>query len=263
MWLYASSTFKFDISEDTAFLFMLRPRSNKNQLIKSEKFKVKPNIEITEFKDIYGNHYQKFIAPPSEFVVKSKIEVRIKENTNNAFDKPFVEVSNLPKEILLYLLPSRYCQSDSFNLMANEITQGLALGYEQVFAITNWIRENITYELNNSDIQVSAIEVNLRKYGVCRDFAHLAIALCRSINIPARIVVGYLYKLEPMDLHAWFEVYLGDDWYRFDATQTEDKEGYIVIAYGRDAADVAVYNQYGATLFPSSQKVKVKKLKNL
>ena len=167
----------------------------------------------------------------------------------------------MPENVLLYLLPSRYCESDCFNQMATEITQGLPLGYEQVNAITNWIRNNISFENNNSDTQVSAIEVNNRKYGVCRDLAHLGIALCRSISIPSRIVVGYLYNLEPMDLHAWFEVYIGDGWYRFDATQEANKEGYVVIAYGRDAADVAVYNQYGATLFPSSQKVKVKKIK--
>ena len=94
--------------------------------------------------------------------------------------------------------------------MATEITQGLPLGYEQVNAITNWIRNNISFENNNSDTQVSAIEVNNRKYGVCRDLAHLGIALCRSISIPSRIVVGYLYNLEPMDLHAWFEVYIGN-----------------------------------------------------
>ena len=261
MWLSTSCTFKFHISDTTPFLFMIRPRGDLNQHITFEEFVIKPNLKIMQFQDIYGNSYQRFIAPPGKLKVQSNARIKIHKNYNNAFGKEFIEINSLPENVLLYLLPSRYCESDTFNLMASEITQGLALGYEQVNAITNWIRNNINYEYSSSYIQVSAIEVNNRKFGVCRDFAHLAIALCRSISIPSRIVVGYLYKLEPMDLHAWFEVYIGGAWYRFDATQEDTKEGYVVIAYGRDAADVAVYNQYGATLFPSSLKVKVKKLK--
>ena len=261
MLLNTSCTFKFYISEPTPFIFMLRVQSNSNQFIISEEFNVKPNIEITQFQDIYGNFYQRLVAPPGKFRLQSNTKVILKDNCNDAFAKEFIEVDKLPQDVLLYLLPSRFCESDRFNQMACEITQGLALGYEQVLAITTWIQNNIVYESSLSDIHVSAIEVNNRKYGVCRDFAHLAIALCRSISIPSRIVVGYLHELEPMDMHAWFEVYIGNDWYRFDATQLEEKTGYVVVAYGRDASDVAVYNQYGATLFPSSQKIKVKKIK--
>lgn len=260
MWLRTSCTFSFDIVEPTTFIFMLKPQNSNAQLIKSEEFKVKPNIQITQFRDIYGNLCQKLIAPSGKFEIKSKVKVKLKNN-NSSYTQ-FIQIQDLPQDVLLYLLPSRYCQSDCFNLMAGEITQGIFSGYEQVLAIVNWVQENIMYENNCSDIQVSAIEVNNRQFGVCRDFAHLAIALCRSINIPARIVVGYLYELEPMDLHAWFEVYLGNSWHRFDATQKEKKNGYVVIAYGRDAADVAVYNQYGPTLFPTFQKVKVKSLNN-
>lgn len=260
MLLKTSCSFKFDIYEPTTFLLMLRPQSNKKQWIISQEYYTEPKVKITEFSDIYGNLYQKLVAPVGKLKIKTSSKVLIKDE-NNAFDKKFVEIENLPKDVLIYLLPSRYCQSDSFNQMAASITQDKDSGYEQVLAITNWIRENIAYENFDSDIQVSAIEVNNRKYGVCRDFAHLAIALCRSISIPSRIVVGYLHELVPMDLHAWFEVYIGGGWYRFDATQKEDKNAYVKIAHGRDATDVAVYNQYGPLLFPSSQKVKVSKLK--
>ena len=262
MLLSTSCTFKFNISEYTPFLFMLKPRADLNQNIISEEFKIKPDLEITQFQDMYGNFYQRFVAPPGKLKIQSNTKVKVKENCNNAYGKEFIEIHNLPQEVFLYLLPSRYCESDCFNQMATEITQGLPLGYGQVLAITNWIQNNISFISNSSDTQVGAIEINNRKYGVCRDLAHLAIALCRSISIPSRIVVGYLYELEPMDLHAWFEVYIGGSWYRFDATQKVEKDGYIIIAYGRDAADVAVYNQFGATLFPSSQKIEVKKLKN-
>lgn len=121
---------------------------------------------------------------------------------------PFVEIQYLPDAVLCYLLPSRYCESDRFSQMATAITAGQQLGYDQVATIENWLRTTIRYEPMSSDILVSAMEVNSRQWGVCRDLSHLGITLCRSLSIPARMVVGYLYELEPMDLHAWFEAYV-------------------------------------------------------
>ena len=134
------------------------------------------------------------------------------------------------------------------------------LGYDQVKAIENYLRNNIRYEPEGSDVPSSAVEVNTRGGGVCRDFAHIGIAMCRSISIPARMVVGYLHNLEPMDLHAWFEAYVGGRWYTFDATQKVLKGGYVVMGYGRDAADVAIYNQFGPAVYPMTQNVQVKLL---
>ena len=108
---------------------------------------------------------------------------------------------------------------------------------------------------------VSAIEVNQRQTGVCRDLSHLGIALCRSLSIPARLVVGYRYKLEPMDMHAWFEAYVGDRWYTFDAVQSASKGGYVAVGFGRDAADVAIYNQFGPAVYPLEQRADVKRLR--
>ena len=184
------------------------------------------------------------------------------DHLDQCFGAPFVEIHNLPESVLIYLLPSRYCEADRFSQMTTEITAGVLLGYDQVNAITIWLRNNICFEPNSSNTLVSAIEVNARKSGVCRDLSHLGIALCRSLSIPARMVVGYLYDLEPMDLHAWFEAYVGDRWYAFDATQPEMKGGYVAIGYGRDAADVAIYNQFGAALYPTSQNVSVKQIEN-
>ena len=144
--------------------------------------------------------------------------------------------------------------------MATEITAGHLLGYDQVKAIENYLRNNIRYEPEGSDVPSSAVEVNTRVWGVCRDFAHIGIAMCRSISIPARMVVGYLHNLEPMDLHAWFEAYVGGRWYTFDATQKVLKGGYVVMGYGRDAADVAIYNQFGPAVYPMTQNVQVKLL---
>jgi transglutaminase-like putative cysteine protease len=141
--------------------------------------------------------------------------------------------------------------------MAAEITAGYLPGYDQVKAIETWLHNTIHYEAGGSDLLVSAIEVNARGSGVCRDLSHLGIALCRSLNIPTRLGVGYLYRLEPMDLHAWFEAYIAGRWYTFDATQSELTGGYVVIGYGRDAADIAIYNQFGAPVYPVSQHIRV------
>ena len=175
---------------------------------------------------------------------------------------PFVEVQALPDAVLDYMLPSRYCESDRFNAMATEITREAMPGYDQVEAIVNWLRGHIRYEPGSSDIPVSAVEVNQRGVGVCRDLSHLGIALCRSLSIPARLVVGYLHGLEPMDMHAWFEAYVGQRWYTFDPIPGSNPldGGYISVGYGRDAADVALYNQFGHPVYPVYQQVSVEKI---
>ena len=145
--------------------------------------------------------------------------------------------------------------------MASEITAGQRPGYDQVAAIVRWLRDTIRYRPGSSDVAVSAAEVNSRQVGVCRDLAHLGIALCRSLSIPARMVVGYLHRLDPMDLHAWFEAYVGGRWYIFDATQAELKGGYVAVGYGRDAADVAVFNQFGPAVYPTAQTVCVERIR--
>jgi transglutaminase-like putative cysteine protease len=153
------------------------------------------------------------------------------------------------------LLPSRYCESDRFYNMAVEITADQLLGYDQVAAIEAWLRSSIQYIPGSSNVPVSAVDVNLRQSGVCRDLSHLGIALCRSISIPARLVVGYLEGLEPMDMHAWFEAFVGGRWYTFDPTQKNMLGGRIAIAYGRDAADVAIYTQFGQPVDLLNMKV--------
>jgi transglutaminase-like putative cysteine protease len=262
MWLQTSCDLTFDITVPTPFVLMLRPRSNSSQWIAFEKYKVVPSVPVYEFTDIYGNLCQRLIAPAGSFAIYTSAKVMTADFIDEAPGAPFVSIENLPESALVYLLPSRYCEADRFCNMATEITAGALPGYDQVNAITMWIRNNIRFESDDSHALVSAIEVNIRQSGVCRDLAHLAIAMCRSLSIPARMVVGYLHNLEPMDLHAWFEVYVGDRWYAFDATQPQMRAGYVVIGYGRDAADVAVYNQFGPALFPSSQNVRVVRINN-
>lgn len=251
----------FEITFPTPFVLMLRPRSGAQQWISSEEYKLTPSVPVFEFTDGYGNLCQRLIAPPGSFSVHTAAEVRTMDEVDKAPGAPFVEVQNLPDAVLSYLLPSRYCESDRFGQMATEITADKILGYDQVAAIEEWLRDRINFVPGSSDIPISAAEVNLKQAGVCRDLSHLGIALCRSLAIPARMVVGYRYRLEPMDMHAWFEAFVGGRWYTFDATQPELNGGYVAIGFGRDAADVAVYNQFGPAVYPKTQKVRVKRLK--
>ncbi|MCB1671550.1 MAG: transglutaminase family protein [Gammaproteobacteria bacterium] len=257
MLLLTSCQFEFEIPVPTPFILMLRPRSGYQQWVTQEEYKLSVTVPVFEFTDSYGNLCQRLIAPAGPFSISTASEVRTTEFVDLAPGAPFVEVQNLPDAVLAYLLPSRYCESDRFNQMAAEITAGCSLGWDQVAAIEGWLRTTIRYQPEGSDVPVSAVEVNQRQTGVCRDLAHLGIALSRALSIPARMVVGYRYDLKPMDLHAWFEAFVGGRWYTFDAMQSDVKGGYVAIGFGRDAADVAIYNQFGPPVFPIHQSVRV------
>ena len=170
---------------------------------------LEPIMPVFEFTDDYGNLCQRLIAAAGSLKVYTSTEVVTTDYVDQAQGAPFVEIQHLPDAVLSYLLPSRYCESDRFNQMASEITAGATPGYDQVAAIVRWLRDTIKYSPGSSKIPVSATEINSRQVGVCRDFAHLGIALCHSLSITARMVFGYLHQSEPMDLHAWFEAYVG------------------------------------------------------
>lgn len=260
MWLHTRCDLQFDITVPTPFVLMLRPRSSAQQWVAREEYRLVPSVPVFEFTDSYGNLCQRLIAPAGVFAVHTAANVMTADRIDRAPGAPFVEIRDLPDAVLAYLLPSRYCESERFGEMATAITAGRRLGYDQVAAIEAWLRATIRYEFGHSGMLVSAAEVNARQSGVCRDLAHLGIALCRSLSIPARLVVGYLDGLVPMDMHAWFEAFVGGRWFTFDATQAVPKGGYVAIGYGRDAADVAVYNQFGPPVFPTVQQVDVRRI---
>ena len=237
---------------------MLRPRSGAQQWVTREEYTLSPYVPVVEFTDEYGNLCQRLTAPQGSFSIITNAEVMTTDAVDQGFGAPFIEIQNLPNEVLSYLLPSRYCESEHFHQMATEMTNGQPAGYNQVSAIVNWLKDNIHYRPGSSNTPVSAVEVNRNCYGVCRDLAHLGIALCRSLSIPARMVVGYLYPLQPMDFHAWFEAYVGGRWYTFDAVKEQSEGAYVAVGYGRDAADVAIYNQYGPPVYPTMKHVQVK-----
>ncbi|TWT99849.1 Transglutaminase-like superfamily protein [Botrimarina colliarenosi] len=245
MWLHASCLLEFDSSTPTPFILMLRPRSGAQQWVAREQYVLTPSVPAVEFTDPFGNLCQRLVAPMGRFSIRTSADIEAADAADTGYGLPFIEVQSLPDETLPFLLPSRYCESDRFTMMAASLAMGWAPGYNQCAAIVDYIRGALQYVPGSGQQIISATEVNQRTEAVCRDMAHLGIALCRALAIPARMVVGYLESLQPMDLHAWFEAYVGGRWYTFDPTQPNLEGGRVAIAYGRDAADVAVYNQFG------------------
>lgn len=245
MKLTISCQLDYEIEQNTPLILMLRPRSGSGQWIVKEEYLLEPSVPVSEYTDLYGNLCQRLFTPQGSFTIKTSAIVEVADQIDVDFSANFVPVQELPDDSLIYLLPSRYCESDKMGNLVTTIVKDTQTGYEQVEAIRQWIYENIRYEYGYSNASTSAQNTSESRIGVCRDFSHLGVALCRSINIPARFVVGYLNELKPMDLHAWFEAYLGGRWYTFDATQTHPKGNRVVLAYGRDAADVALATQFG------------------
>lgn len=260
MWLRTRCNLDFVIDIPTPFILMLRPRSGAQQWVARETYSLKPSVPAIEFTDEYGNLCQRLIAPPGPFSIRTSADVMTSDAIDVAPGAPFDGVANLPDAVLTYLLPSRYCESEKFFSMANTIVQNVTPGYDQVACISAWINRSLRFNPASQHDYMSATEVNQMGEGVCRDFAHLGIALCRALCIPARMVVGYLYGLQPMDLHAWFEAYVGGRWYTFDATQNEPLGGRVTVAYGHDAANVAIFSQFGPALSPTVMQVGVELL---
>lgn len=245
MRLEAGCQISFEADVPTPVILMLRPRSGAGQWVVREEYLLTPVVPVVEYTDGYGNLCQRLVTPQGAFQVQTSAAVETAEAIDVQPGAPFTPVQDLPETVLQYLLPSRYCQADLLGDLVWQIVGNAAPGYDQVEAIRQWIQSQIKYEYGTSNASTSAIDTAQNRIGVCRDFAHLGIALCRSLNIPARMVVGYLYQLDPMDLHAWFEAFVGGRWYTFDATQKEPLGNRILIAYGRDAADVALTTQFG------------------
>jgi transglutaminase-like putative cysteine protease len=245
MILDATCQLDYQVTEDVPAIFMLRPRSGWAQWVMREEFHIHPQVPVVEFTDVYGNLCQRTVMPPGDFHLSVQYRVQVPDVADEDLMAPVMLVQQLPTELLHYLLPSRYCQSDQLLDVALAIVGDMPQNYLMVSKIRSWIHHQIRYESGSSDSSTSALETVQTKRGVCRDFAHLGIALCRALNVPARMVVGFLYDLKPMDLHAWFEAFIGGRWFTFDATEPLTRGNRIVLAYGRDATDVALATMFG------------------
>ena len=246
MILDAACHISFSATAPIPAIMMLRPRSGYAQWITREEYVFAPHAPVVEFTDSFGNLCQRVLIPRGQFDVHCSCRAHTADTIDVDPGAAFVPVHDLPEGALQFLLPSRYCQSDMLNEMAGGIVGQRPAGYGQVAAIEQWLRDEMKYVHGTSDAHTSAVDTAKSKSGVCRDYAHLGIALTRSLNIPARMVVGYMYDLEPMDLPAWFEAFVGGRWLTFDGVRKQCCGNRIIIGCGRDAADVALTSNYGA-----------------
>jgi transglutaminase-like putative cysteine protease len=219
----------------------------------SERSCVVPSLPTTEYVDLYGNRCTRVFAPAGRVSFRHEALV---ETTGLADPQVWnvrqLPVRDLPDETLVYLLPSRYCEVDSELKELAWTTFGrLPAGWPLVQGICNFVNAHIRFDYMLARANRTALDVYRERVGVCRDFMHLAITFCRCLNVPARYCTGYLGDIgvpaaaSPMDFSAWFEVYLGGQWYAFDARNNVPRIGRTLIARGRDAADVALTTIFG------------------
>jgi transglutaminase-like putative cysteine protease len=227
-------------------IMILRPRSGYAQWITQEEYAFEPHAPVVEYTENFGNLCQRVLIPKGNFEVRCSCRAHTADVVDVDPKAGFVPVQELPESALQFLLPSRYCQSDLLNELASSIVGHAPAGYQQVAAIEQRLRSEMRYMSGSSNAKTSAVEVADSRIGVCRDYPHLGISLTRNLNIPARMAVGYLYQVKPMDLHAWFEAFIGGRWFTFDGTQERPRGNRITIGYGCDAADVALTSNYGA-----------------
>jgi transglutaminase-like putative cysteine protease len=196
-------------------------------------------------RDLYGNPVRHLTVPAGRFSFKFNARIEVEPNSGVPAEAVEHRPQDLPPEVTVYTLPSRYCQSDLLARMADDEFGGLSPGGARVRAIAEWVRRHVEYRHGTTDTRTSAYDTATERVGVCRDFAHLVIAFGRALGIPARYLSGYAPGLEPPDFHGYVQVYLGGAWHNVDATSEEVRPALVPIASGRDAADVAIATLWG------------------
>ena len=244
---------QFDLPFDVPMVALLHVHPSRTQdLLEPDEIQTEPKIDITSYYDTFGNRCARFVAPHGHFRLHSSSLIQESGDVDpsdwSAQESP---VAQLPNEQLRFLLSSRYCEVDLFTNIAFNLFGQVAPGWGRVQAICDWVHNWITFDYQQARPTKSAMDVYNERVGVCRDFQHLAITMCRAMNIPARYATGYLGDIGvplrlPMDFSAWFEVWLGGRWWAFDARNNVPRIGRILMATGRDAADVALTTSFGS-----------------
>ncbi|WDQ19057.1 transglutaminase-like domain-containing protein [Rhodopirellula sp. P2] len=230
----------YQVKSPTTFLFNISVAQNEHQPIVEEAFIVEPFHEIHECAvSLLGNRLVRLSVPPGDLTVRYNATVNLNAEQVEATDVGETPYEQLPADVLTYLNPSRYCESDELLEFAMQEFGTLLPGYSRVTAICNWTYNELSYTPGSTGPTSTACDVLQLKQGVCRDFSHVAISLCRAMGIPARYVAGYAVNLNPPDFHGFFEAYLDGRWFLFDATRLAPVGGFVRISTGRDAADVA------------------------
>jgi transglutaminase-like putative cysteine protease len=242
----------YETTVPTPVLFVLKPRLEGRVLVMQEKLSFGIGLPSNEFQDSHGNITYRSILMPGRNEIRHDALVAVSPLPDNReVPNQIVPVSQLPAEVLRYTLPSRYCDSDKLRDVAWQNFGQITNALQRVQTICDWVHNNIEYRFGSGRPDLSASEVIGRRYGVCRDFAHAAIALCRAFNLPARYVTGHLPDIgytdpgTPMDFHAYFEVYLGAEWFTFDPRYNVPRIGRVKVAHGADAVDGAFATIYG------------------
>ncbi len=247
----------YSVLQTSDFVFNIEVAQNQFQRIIDETLFFDPPLPHERFTDpVLENRFVRLRAQPGPLRLTYRATVEL----DYVLDDPALiresPIAQLPMEAIAFIFPSRYCQSDILMRMAHREFGHLTPGYSRVEAICAWLRKNIQYQIGSTNPNTSAADVVVQRAGVCRDFAHLAIAFCRALNIPARFVASYSdFPDPPPDFHALFEAFLGGRWYLFDPTQMAPRNQVIRIGTGRDATDVAF-----ATIFGTAQMTRLSPL---
>ncbi|MGA8406108.1 MAG: transglutaminase family protein [Candidatus Acidiferrales bacterium] len=243
----------FDTLAPVAIVALLKVHPSRVQdLREPDELHLEPAAKIDSYIDSYGNNCCRFLAPGGP--IRLSNSTLIYDSGEPDPVAPFareIPVQELPSDVLRYLLNSRYCEVDRMSNIATDLFGGIAPGWNRVSAVCQWINQRVTFGYQFANAKKTALDVFTDRFGVCRDFQHLAVTMCRALNIPARYATGYLGDIGvpaapvPMDFSAWFEAYLEDRWWTFDARHNQPRIGRVLMAVGRDASDVALTTSFG------------------
>jgi transglutaminase-like putative cysteine protease len=253
MRIRAGYEISFDCPQPTPMLLALSVHPSRMQDLETpHSITFDPPIGATEYRDMFGNICHRIVAPEGRLTISTDLVVRDPGIPDSVVPEAVQHpVEALPDEVIVYLLGSRYCETDKMSESAWSLFGGTPPGWARVQAICDYVHDRITFGYEHADSTRSAWTGHAERLGVCRDFAHLAITLCRCMNIPARYCTGYLGDIgvppmdAPMDFSAWFEAYVGGHWHTFDARHNVPRIGRILMARGRDATDVALSTSFG------------------
>jgi transglutaminase-like putative cysteine protease len=243
----------FQCFQETPMVLMLSIEPARvGDLLSEHKIKFAPDVPSRDYIDMFGNTCTRMVAPAGLIGMRNDFLISDSGLPDEvAPDARQLEVADLPDDVLIYLLGSRYCDTQKLSDVAWSLFGSVTPGWQRVQAICDYAHDRISFGYQHARCDRTASEGHQERIGVCRDFAHLAVTLCRCMNIPARYCTGYLGDIgvpadpAPMDFSAWFEVYLDGRWFTFDARHNHPRIGRIVMARGRDAADVAISTNFG------------------
>jgi transglutaminase-like putative cysteine protease len=243
--------FEFPAQAAMVALLHVHP-SREADLRAADEMRLEPALKTETFIDTFGNRCSRFLAPIGALRLSNSTLIHDSGLADPVSPQAReVPVQELPHDALRYLYNSRYCEVDRFSTIALELFGGAAPGWSRVQAVCDWVHSRVVFGYHFARATKTALDVFTERVGVCRDFQHLAVTMCRALNIPARYATGYLGDIgvpvspTPMDFSAWFEVYLEDRWWTFDARHNHPRIGRVLMATGRDASDVAITTSFG------------------